>query len=98
MTEKRQGLGCTLTLLGINVVIIGLIAAGFATGSYSSWEQELWYRYGSLGFLMVGVILPAVALTFGPRRSPVMVIGLTGIMLVALMGCLIYATVSGGGI
>ncbi|HEY5711013.1 MAG TPA: hypothetical protein VIT38_03880, partial [Allosphingosinicella sp.] len=70
MTDNRLGLGCAVVGLALNTVLMGLLASQFARGPYASQEQEIWYRYGSLGFLLIGVILPAVALVLGTRRFP----------------------------
>jgi hypothetical protein len=82
----------------VNALLIGLIAVAFAEGPYSSRGQELWYRYGSLGFLLAGAILPAVALALGARRSVGLTVGLTVWMLAVLLACLGYASISGGGV
>ena len=71
--EKSQeqggtGIGCALVMLGINTVLIGLVAVSFSQGPYSSPEQEFWYRYGSLALFVAGSILPAILL-FTVRRS-----------------------------
>jgi hypothetical protein len=85
-------------MLGVNAVIIGLAALSFSQGPYSSRQQELWYRYGSLGFLLVGPIIPAIALLAGARRSAWANGLLTIWMLAAFIGFLIYAFYSGGGV
>jgi hypothetical protein len=85
-------------MLGINALLIGLAALSFSQGPYSSTEQELWYRYGSLGFLLGGAIIPAIALLSGARRSALAITLLTAWMFAALFGFLIYAFYSGGGV
>lgn len=69
MTSERSPTGCVWSMLGVNAVIIGLLTLSYTQGPYSSWEQELWYRYGSLAFLSGGVILPAIAMLLGASRS-----------------------------
>jgi hypothetical protein len=85
-------------VIALNTVLMGFLASSFARGSYSSWGQEVWYRYGSLGFLLFGAILPALALVSGARRSPRLIIALTVWMLAALFFCFYYALMSGGGV
>jgi hypothetical protein len=85
-------------VIGLNTVLMGLMASSFAIGPYSSWAQELWYRYGSLGFLLCGAILPALALALGARRSRTATNALTVWMIVALFLCFGYAFRSGGGV
>ncbi len=85
-------------MLALNSLIIGLAALSFSQGPYSSREQELWYRYGSLGFLLVGVIVPAIALLSGARRSAWATALLTAGMLAAFVGFLVYVFYSGGGV
>ena len=77
MTEKPSGTGCLLVMLGINALLIGLLAFSFSHGPYSSRGQELWYRYGSIGFLVAGAVLPALALWLGALRSRWAIIALT---------------------
>lgn len=96
--DKAQGFGCTVSMIGLNILLMGLLASSFARGPYSSWGQELWYRYGSLGFLLFGAILPAVALILGAGRSRSLTIALTVWMLGALFFCSAYALSSGGGV
>lgn len=91
-------IGCIAILFGVNALVIGTIALSFGNGPYSSWEQELWYRYGSLGFLFLGVILPAAALALGARRSQVAMTALVMWMLAVLLVCCGYAINSSGGI
>ncbi|MCE7795381.1 hypothetical protein LWE61_02290 [Sphingobium sufflavum] len=98
VAEKPGGIGCVYVMLGINAILIGLLAFSFSHGPYSSREQELWYRYGPLGFLLAGVILPTIAFRFGVLRSQRAVVGLLIWMIATLMACLIYALFSGGGI
>lgn len=85
-------------MLGINALLIGLLAFSFSHGPYSSREQELWYRYGSIGFLIAGAVLPAVALLLGAARYQWAVIALIMWMLAILMACFVYAMFSGGGV
>jgi hypothetical protein len=44
-----EGIGCSWALLALNTLFMGLLTASFVQGPYSSSQQELWYRYGSLG-------------------------------------------------
>ncbi len=98
MTEKPTGFGCAATLVGINGLLMGLLALAFARGPYSSLEQELWYRYGSLGFVLIGAVLPAVALMLGVRRSQWGLVALVLWMIATLFAFVVYALRSGGGV
>lgn len=98
MTEKRSSTGCMWWALGTCTVILGLTALSFTQGPYSSREQELWYRYGSLSFLLSGVVFPAIALLLGARRSGWATISLTAWMVATLLAFLVYAFHSGGGV
>lgn len=90
--------GCAWSILAINTVVIGLAALSFSQGPYSSPEQELWYRYGSLGFLLVGAILPAIALLLGARSSTWGTVALTMWMVAGFVSFMLYAILSGGGV
>jgi len=92
-----EGIGYAWTMLGVNAMLMGLLGASFAQGPYSSSEQELWYRYGSLAFFFAGVILPAIALFVG-RRSRWVAIGSAIWMLALLVASAWFAMMSGGGV
>ena len=98
MTEKPSGTGCMLVMLGINALLIGLLAFSFSVGPYSSRGQELWYRYGSIGFFVAGVVIPAIAMRLRPMRSPSGITAITVWMIAVLSACFIYALRSGGGV
>ena len=74
---SAKGRGCSVTLACFNVAAMGLLASSFAFGPFSSAGQEFWYRYGSIGFLLLGAIIPAGALLFGTRRYPAVTTGAT---------------------
>ena len=95
---NRSGLGCAVVALGINALLMGLVAISFAQGPYSSPQQEIWYRYGSIGLLLCGAILPAIALLLGARRSYLATNLLTVWMIAALVAWLVYVFNSGGGV
>lgn len=95
---RDGGIGCVIALIALNALLMGLLVSAFAFGQYSSVGQEIWYRYGSLGFLFGGAILPAVALALGARRSQAFMRVLISWMLVALFACCVYAMTSGGGV
>jgi hypothetical protein len=82
----------------MNALIMGLFALSFSQGPYSSRGQELWYRYGSLGFLLGGAIIPAIALLSGARRPAWLTTSLTTWMFLALFAFLFYAMLSSGGV
>lgn len=94
---KASGVGCAIAVLGINALIFGLLAMTFTQGPYSSWEQELWYRYGSIGLFLGGAILPGIIL-FGGGRRRVVIRSLTVWMSIALFVGLGFIMLSGGGI
>lgn len=93
----RPATGCALTILAVNTALIGLAAATFMQGPYSSDEQERWYWYGSLGFFMTGVVAPAVAL-FAGRRSRTVVGASIVWMAITLLAFIYYVMMSGGGV
>ncbi|WP_309602014.1 hypothetical protein [Sphingomonas sp.] len=90
--------GCAWSLLAMNAILIGLASFSFSQGPYSSRGQELWYRYGSLGFLLAGVFVPAVALMSVARKSSFGLSILTAWMVTALLVFLIYVAYSSGGV
>ena len=94
---QKARAGCAFAMLAFNTVVIGFTAASFAQGPYSSFEQELWYRYGSLAFFIVGCLFPAVML-FAFRRPLWILAGSVGLMLVSLLMFFGYAIMSGGGV
>ena len=98
MTDRPPGVGCAIAMIGLNSVLMGLLASTFAFFQFSSREQEIWYRYGSLGFLLFGAILPGVALAIWGRRNRILVAALVVWMIFALILCFAYALNSGGGI
>lgn len=63
------GFGCAVMLIAFNLLVMGLTAFSFSQGSYSSDIQEYWYRYASVGFLLVGAVIPAIVLKLYGRRS-----------------------------
>jgi predicted membrane channel-forming protein YqfA (hemolysin III family) len=77
---------------------MGLTALSFSRGPYSSWEQELGYRYYSIGFLLAGAVLPAIALLSVARRwawtSAVLVVWMIAVFAVFLR----YIMGAGGGV
>lgn len=95
--KRVEGIGCSWALLGLNTVLMGLLAVSFGQGPYSSGQQTLWYRYGSLGLFLAGAVLPAVALVAG-RRSFRIVAVATAWMLLTLLAFAWFAMMSGGGV
>jgi hypothetical protein len=92
------GWGCATTLAIFNTLFMGLLALSFSIGSYSSWQQELWYRYGSLMFLLIGSLVPVAVLVFSGRQSAKAVIAVTIWMIVALVVWAGFVFNSGGGV
>ena len=93
---KVSGVKGAIAALVVNGSLMGLAALSFTQGPYSSQEQELWYRYGSITFVVFGAVIPAAVLTFAKRR-PWMIIALTVWMVAVLFAFLNYALLSGGG-
>jgi hypothetical protein len=98
VTNKPGGAGCVLSMIVVNALILGAFALSFAQGPYSSREQELWYRYGSIGFVLLGAILPALALVLGIDRSRAATTALTAWMVATLLAFTFYALLSSGGV
>ena len=98
MTDKQPAAGCVWAMLATNTLIIGLVALSFGQGPYSSHGQELWYRYGSLGFLLGGAVLPAIALLLGASRSRGMMGALAAWMAATFVAFCGYVFMSGGGV
>jgi len=95
--DNNLAAGCAFIVFGANAILIGLFTASFAHGPYSSRQQELWYRYGSLGFFIAGVVLPAFVL-FSTRRSAGQIAGAIAWMIATLFGFVAYALMSTGGV
>ena len=93
----RSGIGCALAALGVNTLLIGLVTASFTQGPYSSDEQELWYRYGSIAFFVVGSVLPGIAL-FAWRQSRRVLGASVASMAATLIVFVWYVTMSRGGV
>ena len=98
-SEQRrvEGIGCSWALLAFNAVSMGLLAVSFGRGPYASAQQELWYRYGSLAFLLAGAVVPAIALLAG-RRSFWIAAVATVWMFLTLLASAWFALMSGGGV
>lgn len=95
--NRGEGIGCAWAMLIVNGLLMGLLAVSFGQGPYSSDEQELWYRYGSLSFFVAGAVLPAVTL-FAVGRSRWVVLASTAWMLAVLLAFLRFVMMSGGGV
>jgi hypothetical protein len=95
--KRVEGIGCSWALLALNLVLMGLAASSFAQGPYSSIQQELWYRYGSLGLLLAGALLPAFALIYG-RHSFKIAAAASVWMILTLLAFVWFAMMSGGGV
>ena len=93
----RTGIGCAPTALAVNTLLTGLVTASFAQGPYSSAEQELWYRYGSLAFFVGGTILPGAAL-FTWRHSRWVLGACVAWMAASFVAFVWYVMMSGGGV
>lgn len=97
MLDDGKGLGCAWVLAAINLAIMGLVAISFSQGPYSSFEQELWYRWRSLGFVVIGAMAPTVALWLGRKSAKVVVVSMIWLAsaFVLFIG---YLMMSGGGV
>jgi hypothetical protein len=94
---RAENVGDAWTMLVVNVVLIGFLTASMVQGPYSSREQEVWYRFGSLGFFTAGVVLPAAGL-FAIRRSRLVIAALNTWMLAVLLAFLWFGAMSSGGV
>lgn len=95
--HQNQGEHAVFTLLVANGLLMGLTVAAFVEGPYSSPEQELWYRYGSIGLFVAGAVLPAVILRVMRRSKPrilLLIIWMAGVFVIYLW----YMAMSGGGV
>lgn len=97
-TTKGTALGCLGIIGCFNLVLMGLLASTFAVGPYASVRQEIWYRGGSISFVMFGAVLPMAAALVFARRSPKWASALALWMFAALLAFVGYAFMSGGGI
>lgn len=97
--ELRQGrgLGCALIALAINTAFIGGLTSLFAQGPYYSNGREFWYCYCTLGFFIVGVLLPTFAFLCAVHRKHKAVVYLTVWMPLCSIGFFVFAMLSGGG-
>jgi fatty acid desaturase len=86
-------------MIAVNTVLMGLVAVSFGSGPYSTAGQELWYRYGSVGFFLGGSVLPAIAL-FTSRRSMGLgiITALVVWLLIILFAFAAFVMMSGGGV
>lgn len=88
----------TKTLVAINAVIIGLFTFSFAQGPYSSGEQELWYRWISIAFLIGGVLLPAGLVFLRPQSAKRISVAINIWMVTTLFAFFPYLMFLGGGL
>ena len=95
--QTDTGIGCVLTLVAINGLFTGLYALSAAQGPYASTQQEVWYRYGSIGFFLIGAVLPAIAVYLGRRSPAILLMSLTWLIL-TFLGFVFYAMISSGGV
>jgi hypothetical protein len=96
-TKTSPATGCACVMLAVNTLLMGVLAGSFTQGPYSSHQQELWYRYGSLTFFLAGSVLPAIAM-FAGRRSRWVVGASMAWMGAVFLAFLWYAMMSGGGV
>ncbi|MDB5678122.1 hypothetical protein [Sphingomonas bacterium] len=98
IVSMSPGWGCAAALAIFNTIFMGLLALAFASGGYSSWQQDLWYRYGSLAFVLIGALVPGAILIVRGRRSARAVIAVTLWMIVVLIMWAGFVFNSGGGV
>jgi hypothetical protein len=95
-TGSDSGIGCVAVMLAVNALLMGATAITFARGPYSSVEQELWYRYGSVGFFIAGFVLPGVVILV--RRTAALLLVALSWLFAVLIAFVIYGMMSSGGI
>lgn len=95
--DRAGNVGDAWTMLVVNVIFIGFLATSMVQGPYSSHEQEVWYRYGSICFFIAGVIFPAVVL-FVMRQSRLIVVSANVWMFAILLGFVLFGAMSSGGV
>lgn len=95
--NREEGISFAWALLSVNGILMGLLAVTFGQGPYSSAEQELWYRYGSFSFFVVGAVLPAFTL-FAAGGSRWVVLASTAWMFTVLLAFFWFAMMSRGGV
>lgn len=81
------------------MLLMGSFALSTVWGPYSSTEQEFWYRWIPLSFLLAGAVLPGIGLSVS--RKPVGLGVITAAivwLLIALMAFTGFAMMSGGGV
>jgi maltodextrin utilization protein YvdJ len=97
MAEERPPFGCGFVVIGINALLMVPFAAEFVRGSFSGVDQMLWYRGGSLAFVLAGVVLPIAALLSRWRRSFTAMVALSLWLPAVLLLFVGYALTSDGG-
>ena len=97
-SSKATDVIFTKTLVAINSVIIGLFTFSFTQGPYSSTEQEIWYRWISIGFLVGGVLLPAGLVFLQSRKAKRVSVAINIWLVATLFGFIVYLMLSGGGV
>jgi hypothetical protein len=88
----------TKTLVVINAVLMGLFAFSFSHGPYSSFEQELWYRWASVSFFVAGAVLPAGLMFMRPPIARRISAGLNLWLALIFFAFIPYLMSSGGGV
>jgi hypothetical protein len=96
--DESVASGCAFALIAFNLLVMGLVAFSFTQGPYSSDVQEYWYRYGSLGFMFVGAILPGILLKLYGRQCAFTNQAVVAWELIALLAFFSYLFLSGGGV
>ena len=95
---RNSDIGCATVFVVVNGLFTGLVALSFGTGPYSSWNQELYYRYASMALFIFGAILPGIMLFVYGRRSAWAAKASVVWMFVVMVGFFSYVLTSGGGV
>jgi hypothetical protein len=98
VSQKLDGLGCAGTIATFNVIVMGFIAYIFSMMPYFNVGQELWYRGGSLTFLILGALVPICWRILIKRGYWGSAKPIAAWMFAALITFIGYVLLSGGGI
>lgn len=82
----------------VNAVAIGFFAFTLVAEPLPAGHPLIRLRDGSLGFLALGVLLPALVLALFARRSRYVPVAMTLWMLTVLAAFFVYAAIFGGGV
>jgi hypothetical protein len=83
--------------IAINALVWGGWTFSFARSGANNPAQAAWYIYGPLAVLLATTVAPTFALATGRGRHGSVSTWLRGFLILALIGFLPYACMSGGG-